>query len=236
MTQVIYDSSGTLSAEPQPPWCISADYQLYLYSDQDDGYPWRWLGSMEPYPLTREELLGYTAQADWVGSYRLREITDAYILRLEDDAFYLAFQTKDGHTLLAQGWEGAAAQGDCDDASLRWMVRLESGKEYGQAGAGLIERSLRHQLGEDVGCFAAFLSDRLPGPLPRGLCLRRGGLIPAGAEPGFALFEAYDNGTFRLLFWRRYENADIALSDPFYVDGRAYRVLLCDHPDLALIT
>ena len=246
-TQVLYDpSGGELTAlneqEGWPVWCISADYQLYVREQAYEG--WEHVGTLEPYPLTREELLSYTADQHWTSSYRLREITDAYILRVEEDFFYLAMQTENGHTLLACGWEDVSerGQGASDDTRLSWMFRLESFKEQGQPGAGLMARSLTMQLGEEVGTFASYQSDKWPGLFIEGFESGPDAASQKGPHLGYAVFETYENGGFKLLSWYRGENAAVTnagihfCTEPLVIDGVAYQVVLCDNEDLGQIT
>ncbi len=244
VTQVLYDRSGEakigLTRGDMRPWCISADYWLYLRNS--DG-SWKEIGQLEPYAMQRDALKQLTAGPHWETGYRLREVTDAYILRLEEQMFFLAMQTKNGHTLLGHGWEDVSerGQGASDDSYLKWLVRLETGKQRGQAGAGLIERSLQHPLGMEVGCFASWSSARWPALYVEGFEAGPGAAAQQGPHLGYAVFEALDNGSFRLLDWDCCQNAAVAgagicWAKSLMIDGEPHPVVLCDNPALAKIT
>ena len=92
-----------VSTEPPLQYCITADYHLYY--QQTEGEDWNYLGALTPYKLTNDELNGYMPVDDMRKDAKVHQIADAYILRVENDNFYLVFQTDDGNTYLAYGWE-----------------------------------------------------------------------------------------------------------------------------------
>ena len=180
--------------------CITTDYHLYT---SVHGAEWTCLGELEAYPLTKSELERYTAyDKGWVTSYRLRDVTDAYILRAENDGFYLVFQTKNGDTLLGYGWEdmGERGEGASDDTNLQLLYLLESQTKADRLSLdelSYLERSLGSQLGVTVECFQLQDNQKL-------------GYVIAGFQHkndlGFAVF-AYNDIGFQLTQLEYYENA-----------------------------
>ena len=83
-----------ISTEPPLQYCVTADYHLYYL--QTEGEDWNYLGALAPYKLTNDELISYMPVDDMRKEAKVRQITDAYILKAENDNFYLVFQTKDG--------------------------------------------------------------------------------------------------------------------------------------------
>jgi len=108
---------------PSDRYSVSSEF--HLYEKNADGL-WVRLGAMEAYPLTNKELYSYNLEG-WHRHYPVKKITDAYILRIESDFFYMIFQTKDGNTYLAYGWEDVAERGQpgSDDTGLRRLYQLE---------------------------------------------------------------------------------------------------------------
>ena len=87
------------------------------------------VGQAAAYPLTNRELKEYTgADRCWVGSRIYSKITEAYIVRMEEDYFYLIFRTKNGKTYLGYGWEDMSERWDgaSDDTGLYQLYRIES--------------------------------------------------------------------------------------------------------------
>ena len=109
---------------PSDRYSITSDHQL---SEKNEDGLWISLGEMKAYPLTNKELYSYNLEG-WHRHYPIRKITDAYVLCVENDFFYFLFQTKDGKTYLAYGWEdiGERGQAGSDDTGLRRLYRLES--------------------------------------------------------------------------------------------------------------
>ncbi len=124
--EILYVSPSSASTELPLQYCITADYHLYLH--QNDQVAWDYLGKLESYALTNEELDGYMLIDGQRKKANVREITDAYMLRTENDHFYLAFQTKSGNTYLAYGWEDVSERVDeySDDTCLLWLYKLKS--------------------------------------------------------------------------------------------------------------
>ena len=114
---------------PSESYSITTDFELY--EKNADGV-WVSLGAMEAYPLTNDELYSYNMEG-WHRHYPVKKITDAYILGVEDDFFYFVFQTKDGKTYLAYGWEDVGERGlaGSDDTGLRRLYQLESASKSG---------------------------------------------------------------------------------------------------------
>ncbi len=107
---------------PSDRYFVSSDFQL---SEKNADGLWVSLGTMEAYPLTNKELYSYNLEG-LHRHYPVKKITDAYILRGENDFFYMVFQTKDGNTYLAYGWEDVAERGQSgsDDTGLRRLYQL----------------------------------------------------------------------------------------------------------------
>lgn len=114
------------STGPPLQYCVTADYHLYSQQTESDG--WNYLGALTPYGLTNDELNQYMPVDVMRKDLKVRQITDAYRLKLENDNFYLVFQTKDGKTYLAYGWEdtGERGQAELDDTRLRRLYLLKS--------------------------------------------------------------------------------------------------------------
>ena len=104
IAETLYNiGDNVYSDNDQPSVCITADYRLWEWHGDENG-KWRLIGQLEPYALTKKELAEYTAYDEgWRRRYNVGEITDAYILRSNDETagiFFLAFTTKNGDTLL----------------------------------------------------------------------------------------------------------------------------------------
>ena len=213
--------------EPHVPmplqYCVSADYRLYYQLNQSAD--WTCLGPLVPYGLSNEELGGYLPDRKLASEFKIGKITDAYILRIEQDFFYLVFQTKRGETYLAYGWEDVAERGQegSDDTSLRLFCQLKNPFRVGGMNANFLERSLRGVVGNQVYCFASFESDDIPGYHIAGF--KSGPSIDHRemTDMGYAVFQT--NGTgYRLIDFHVYENAALAengiyfCSDPAVAD------------------
>ena len=142
---------------------MTADYHLYYL--QTEGEDWNYLGALAPYKLTNDELNSYMPVDDMRKDAKVRQITDAYILKAENDNFYLVFQTKDGKTYLAYGWEdvGERGQAGSDDTRLRRLYLLDSSFHSGYVNVNFFQRSLVNTVGNYVYNFANFESDKIPG-------------------------------------------------------------------------
>ena len=121
---------------PSDSYSVSSELELYEKNVADE---WVCLGTMEKYLLTNQELYSYNLEG-WHRRYPVGKITDAYILRVENDFFYLVFQTKNGNTYLAYGWEDVAERGQegSDDTGLRRLYQLK--------GAASPDESLREKI------------------------------------------------------------------------------------------
>ena len=77
--------------------------------------------------MERVELDGYMPAEELRRKVKIQPITDSYILRVKEDSFYLVFQTKEGKTYLAYGWEDVKERGQTglDDTRLRRLYQLE---------------------------------------------------------------------------------------------------------------
>lgn len=118
-------SDAKLDMEPSL-YCVTPDQKLYLKYYEEE--PWTLAGKLEHYPLSKSELMQYAAwDKGWVRSYRMKEVTDAHILRKDNGMFYLIFRTKNGDSFAGYGWEdlGERGQGASDDTSLRYLHKLK---------------------------------------------------------------------------------------------------------------
>jgi len=125
--EVLYDTYQNLTDENETNYKITSDYGLYVKHEENGD--WQYLGEMEAYPLTKGELKKYTMyKAGWVARYNHHGIADAYILRVKDNFFYLAFKTVYGEILLAYGWEDVSERNEygSDDTWLSWLSRLDN--------------------------------------------------------------------------------------------------------------
>ena len=213
------DFTGEEALSEPLEYCVTADYHLYVrYADSE---PWEYLGALEKYPLTKDELLGYLPH-ERIDGYRLSEITDAYILRTEGDNFYLAAQTASGDTLLSYGWEdiGERGQGVSDDASLRRLYLLESSFREMSFNVGFFERSLRATTGADVYAFCYHTNNDIPGYAIIGFMCGGSGSPDGMTDMGFAVFESTGTG-YRLLDCKVYEDAALAPNGVYFCDEPA---------------
>lgn len=114
-----------VSTEPPVQYCVSSDACLYEKRTKDR--EWKPLGELSSYTLTKDELYGYMPVEELRRKVKIQPITDSYILRVKEDSFYLVFQTKDGKTFLAYGWEDVKERGKAglDDTRLRRLYQLE---------------------------------------------------------------------------------------------------------------
>ena len=197
-TNVVYSVDGIGGpTESGPLYAITVDHQLYRKNQEAE--PWNYVGTLEPYDLSKKELENYTATPCWTTSYRLREITDAYFLSVENDMFYVVCQTKNGDTLLGYGWEDLGERGDgaSDDTSLTFLYLLEPTGDA-ETAIGLSMTSLLSQPLNSLGL--QHLGDHYVWGFSTGEEYR---------DWGYAIFKEY-GGAFKLLDWHLYENAALA--------------------------
>ena len=218
----------------QPSVCITADYGLWEWHGDENG-KWRLIGQLEPYALTKKELAKYTAYDEgWRRRYNVGEITDAYILRDDEETasmFFLAFTTKSGDTLLGYGIEDISerGQGASDDTSLYWLCRLESVFNKDTTTGSFLDRSLATSVGGDVDIFHTWSNANKPGYIIVGFEsdeteYNDGTLIPSPekTDMGFAVFYHDKNESgYRLLQCHVYKNAALAENGIFLCPDQA---------------
>lgn len=227
---------------------VTADYRLYCHETGAD----YWLSGrdMEAYPLTEKELKQYTAaEVGWKGNYRIGKISDAYIVRMENDYFYLVIRTKGGDTLLGLGWEDVSERNDpySDDTSLRWMYKLQPQELEEDEIENFVVLSLYASLGKTEPIeIAAF--EKTPGYMVAGFLADPNSNVACGYnDMGFAVFRKSGLG-YCLLDCYVYEDAACAdngiwyCSDPAVLDSEgkitdktAYDVILSVNPELSKI-
>ena len=201
-------------------YCITADY--HLYSKQEEGDAWTYHGMLEPYALSNEELSRYMPLDEKREKTDIRKVTDAYILRVENDNFYLVFQTHNGKTYLAYGWEDVEERDDgaSDDTQLRRLYQLENRFQVENLYASsFIDRSLVNTVGTNVDSFEYFTDQDFPGYALVGF-MADGDRQETMRDMGFAVFQVSDEHGYRLLDWHVYENAALQESGFYY----------CNHP------
>lgn len=218
----------------QPSVCITADYGLWEWHGDENG-KWRLIGQLEPYALTKKELSEYTAYDEgWRRRYKVGKITDAYILRDDEETasmFFLAFTTKSGDILLGYGIEDVSerGQGASDDTSLYWLCRLESAFNKDTTTGSFLDRSLATSVGGDVDIFHTWSNANKPGYIIVGFEADEteyndGTLIPSPEKTdiGFAVFYHDKNESgYRLLQCHVYEDAALAENGIFLCPDQA---------------
>ncbi len=230
------------------PYC-AGEYSFtadgYLYERYNAGEGWNALGLMEPYPLSKKELLRYAHE---LPSHKIADITDAAILRLpdENDRFYLLMQTKKGETLLACGWEDISerGQGASDDTYLRWIIQLESEFDSDGVQVNYFMRSLRHVVNDSVDTFEFWENSKYtPGFLIVGFTADG---ASEGSDMGYAVFRWVGN-CLKMLDCHVYTDAAIEGNRIYYAepavlsensaltDAVTYDVILCNNPELARV-
>ena len=162
-------SKGTIVYErPIPPetfsndakhYCITAD--CHLYARQDEASDWEYIGALENYHrlvTNQKELDGYLENA----KVKIATITDAYIVRAEQNIFYLVMQTRKGETLLGIGLEDVAERYDkySDDTFLFALYDLENQFKEGSTNGNFFSRSLVHSVGKEVDTFAYYFNEK----------------------------------------------------------------------------
>ena len=209
-----------ISTEPPLQYCVTADYHLYYL--QTEGEDWNYLGALAPYKLTNDELISYMPVDDMRKEAKVRQITDAYILKAENDNFYLVFQTKDGKTYLAYRWEdvGERGQAGSDDTRLRRLYLLDSSFHSGYVNVNFFQRSLINTVGNYVYNFANFESDKIPGYHISGF--KSGDSINHTEmnDLGFAVFQTTGEG-YRLIDCKVYKNAALVENGIFFCSDPA---------------
>ena len=153
------DAAGTNGGLERCAGAYSITTDDYLYDCYGAEPVWNELGCVEDYPLTKKELFSYCMEEDgWRSRYTMGEITDAAILRMNDESqkFYLLMQTRKGETLLGYGWEDVNERGQdaSDDTSLYWLIQLESVFDPDGVQVNYFMRSLRHIVNDSVDTFA----------------------------------------------------------------------------------
>ncbi len=191
---------------------ITADYQFYIKVPEGDttNTLWKHMGTLRPISLGKEELLLAISQ-EQREELRLAEVTDAYILNLEDGSFYLAAQTEDGETLLARGENSGGS-------TIQWLARLENQFQGNSVDGGFFARSLTHVVGAPVYNFHSYENDRIPGFHVEGFKCGEGNYDEM-TDMGFAVFQEVGDG-YRLIDCKVY--ADAALAE--------HGVFLCPDP------
>lgn len=212
-----------ISAGPPLQYCVTADYHLYSQQTESDG--WNYLGALTPYGLTNDELNQYMPVDVMRKDLKVRQITDAYSLKVENDNFYLVFQTKDGKTYLAYGWEDARERGqaELDDTRLRRLYLLKSSFQSGCVNIDFFQRSLENTVRNNVHCFASFESDKIPGYHIEGFRSGKSNDHSEMTDLGFAVFQTNGEG-YRLIDCNVYantalvENGIFSCPDPAVAD------------------
>ncbi len=219
VTDVLY-STASEDDDRYSRFLITADYVLYAQLEGDDS--WCIHEKMEAYPITAKELQEYTANKNgWKENYRIKDITDAYIYRAENDWFYLAAQTKNGDTLIGVGWEDVSerGQGASDDTYLRYLYKVESEFSENEFNVNFFVHSLYEALGV-TDCFEAYTNEDNPGFMVVGFMSDYNDQAEYGYnDMGFAVFQSQNNG-YRLLDYHVYENAA----------NQNEGIVFCDHP------
>lgn len=209
-----------ISAQPPLQYCVTADY--HLYEQQDESRDWNYLGALTPYELTNDELNQYMPADDMRQNAKVHQITDSYILKAENDNFYLVFQTRDGKTYLAYGWEdiGGRGQANSDNTRLRCLYLLNSSFHSGYVNVNFFERSLRNVVGNYVDSFSYFESGKIPGYHIIGFKSGDRDIPDEMYDLGFAVFQSTGEG-YRLIDCKVYENAALAENGIFFCSDPA---------------
>jgi len=218
ISKIIYNDGE----EKTPPiqFCISADYRLYSKMTGNDD--WELLGELKNENISKEEIERYLSDdSAWVNRYTVSEIKDSYILRLEDDNFYIALQLSDGDTILAYGWEDVSEKGDefSDDTYIKTMYLLESEFSKNTFNVNFFERSLKYTVGKNIDCFYYYENDKHPGFAVVGFKAGHGSRETM-TDLGFAVFSYAENVGYKLIEWHNYIGAA--------VNGE--KIYTCEHP------
>lgn len=177
--------------------------------------------------LTNRELEAWTPVEEMADRYTVPEITDARILRVEENNFYLVFQTEDGGTYLGYGWEDPDGGMDktADSTRLRRLYRLENQTQRNSFDIGFFNLSLEETVGQEVDSFAYHTSREWPDRCVIGFRTRpRAGGEWSGL--GFGVFYKWEQGDhagYRLLEAQAYADA---------LGENTYEILFVSHPQV----
>lgn len=218
--KTLYTVGSQVSVEPPLQYCVTADYHLYY--QQTEGESWEYMGALTPYKLTNEELNRYLLVEEQRKEVKLSQITDAYILKVENDYFYLVFQTKSGQTYLAYGWEDVGERGQygSDDTEIRGLYLMDSSFYSGYVNVNFFERSLINTVGNPVYSFAHYENDKIPGYHIMGFKSGRSENHPEMTNLGFAVFQTTGEG-YRLIDYKVYENAVFVENGIYFCEDAA---------------
>jgi len=214
---------------------VTADMHLYVEFEELETEYW---GALETYEMSKRmrELIG-------------QRVTDAYILRREDQRFLLFAQTKKGDTLYAYGWEDIAERDDyhSDDTRLYALWHLESVLKTNYDLTKFFGVSLIHSIGQEYAAMHVFDIAEMPGYTIAAFAGSMSDLEHM-TDMGYAVFKAYSHREgYRLLDWHIYPNAvttgaGIYMADPAVLsesgkmtDRNTYDVILSANEDLGKI-
>lgn len=227
---------------------VTADYRLYCHETGAD----YWLSGrdMEAYPLTEKELMQYTAaEAGWKENYRSGKIVDAYIVRMENDYFYLVIRTKGGDTLLGLGWEDVSERNDpySDDTGLRWLYKLQPQELEDEEVENFVVLTLYTSVGvtEPISIWE---SEKAHGYTITGFLADPNPNADYGYnDMGFAVFQSSGTG-YRLLSYHVYDDAALIENGIYFcphpavlsldgtaTDSNSFDVIFSVNPALAKI-
>lgn len=245
--QVLYNVTEDDSAEFDRI-LVTADYRLYCHETGAD----YWLSGrdMEAYPLTEKELKQYTAaEAGWKENYRIGKIVDAYIVRMENDYFYLVIRTKGGDTLLGLGWEDVPERNDpySDDTGLRWLYKLQPQELEDEEVENFVVLTLYTSVGvtEPISIWE---SEKAHGYTITGFLADPNPNADYGYnDMGFAVFQSSGTG-YRLLSYHVYDDAALIENGIYFcphpavlsldgtaTDSNSFDVIFSVNPALAKI-
>ena len=215
---------------------ITADMHLYVEFEELETEYW---GALETYEMSSrmQELID-------------QRVTDAYILRRDDQRFLLFAQTKKGDTLYAYGWEDISERDDyhSDDTRLYALWWLESVLKTDYDLSEFFGISLIHSVEEPYACLNVFGIAEMPGYAIVGFA---GSMSDPEhmSDMGYAVFKAYGGKEgYRLLDWHVYPDA-VTNGTGIYIaehpavlsengrmaDKNTYDVILSANEDLAKI-
>lgn len=209
-----------VSTAPPLQYCVTADYHLYYQQELEA--TWVYLGKLEPYTLTNSELSQYMpVDLVWYDPLAIHQITDSYFLRVENDNFYLVFQTKNGNTYLAYGWQDMSERYDAasDDTRLRRLYLLQSELHEGLFQADFFARSLAHCVDNNVDPFCYWSHNDFPGYVIVGF-MSDGTNQNDMTDMGFAVFHTNDGSGYELVNCHVYDNAALVENGIYF----------CEHP------
>ena len=154
---ILYEREILTEVEFPTKYCITADY--HLYNRKDETSDWNYIGPLESYyriVTNQKELESYFDE-----KVKIADVTDCYIVRAEQNIFYLVMQTKKGETLLGIGLEDTAERYDehSDDTFLFVLYRLENQFQEGSVNGNFFGRSLRNSVGKYVDGFAYYFNE-----------------------------------------------------------------------------